>query len=73
MVSLSPLGDGIVYIGVYVSGTKWCGKGNISSGLNDLGELRDVDTCCMKHDNCPMFIKPGDSKYGITNNGVYPL
>ena len=54
-------------------GTKWCGKGNIASGPTDFGRLKELDMCCMKHDNCPMFIMPGEKKYGLANNGLYPM
>lgn len=39
---------------VFISkGTLWCGKGNYAKICTDLGELKETDACCRKHDLCP--------------------
>lgn len=50
-----------------VSGTLWCGAGNISTGLNDFGKFRDTDKCCRNHDLCPNVIQAYQTKYNLTN------
>ncbi|CAG2100334.1 unnamed protein product [Medioppia subpectinata] len=38
--------------------TKWCGPGNTATGYDDLGQLRDLDSCCREHDLCPHSLSP---------------
>nr|ACD11980.1 hypothetical protein [Isometrus maculatus] len=54
-------------------GTKWCGKGDIANDYNDLGELKETDSCCRKHDHCPDFIPGYGEKYGLINGHVYTM
>ncbi|KAG8232716.1 hypothetical protein J437_LFUL013309 [Ladona fulva] len=56
---------------VMYPGTKWCGPGNRANGPNDLGLFRNADSCCRQHDQCPDFISPGETKYGLTNTGRF--
>uniref|UniRef100_T1ILL8 Phospholipase A2-like central domain-containing protein n=1 Tax=Strigamia maritima TaxID=126957 RepID=T1ILL8_STRMM len=53
-----------------ISGTYWCGAGNISRSNKDidLGTLSELDSCCRTHDHCPDFIDVDQTKYGITND-----
>ncbi|XP_067933039.1 phospholipase A(2)-like [Watersipora subatra] len=64
--------DASILHGIF-PGTKWCGKGNIASGPKDFGKLVGLDACCMKHDQCPLSVLPGETKFGITNRGIYPI
>lgn len=55
----------------FITGTKWCGSGNIADNYDDLGEERDTDSCCRAHDNCPDYIEAKGSKHGLTNTAGY--
>ncbi|XP_060520399.1 phospholipase A2-like isoform X2 [Cylas formicarius] len=52
-------------------GTKWCGPGNISENVNDLGTERDTDKCCRTHDMCSDIIPAHESKHNLTNPSFY--
>ncbi|XP_044002225.1 phospholipase A2-like [Aphidius gifuensis] len=52
-------------------GTKWCGRGNISEGYDDLGYYEEVDKCCRSHDYCPDVIEGYESKHNLTNLKSY--
>lgn len=53
-------------------GTVWCGDGRSAAARSgDLGLFFFTDTCCRQHDACKLYIKAGDSKYGLTNTGLF--
>ncbi|XP_048000799.1 uncharacterized protein LOC125237691 [Leguminivora glycinivorella] len=53
-------------------GTLWCGDGHSAQARSsDLGLFFYTDTCCREHDACKIFILAGDSKYGLTNTGLF--
>lgn len=54
-------------------GTKYCGRGNNSDHLFDLGEEKQVDRCCRFHDRCGEVILAGETKYGIKNKEIYTI
>jgi len=66
-----------------ISGTKWCGPGNISEHENDLGEFSVEDSCCRTHDRCTTYIASGQKKtlyntqknvaYNFTNEKYYTI
>ncbi|XP_067932142.1 phospholipase A2 hemilipin-like [Watersipora subatra] len=51
-------------------GTKWCGKGNSSKHVNDLGEYKYTDHCCRTHDFCPNVIPALSTDYYYFNYGL---
>lgn len=53
--------------------TYWCGSGNVSRGLHELGPNYLVDACCRSHDLCNVFIEPGEEKYNVRNNGRFTI
>ncbi|XP_044267502.1 phospholipase A2-like [Tribolium madens] len=52
-------------------GTKWCGDGNSSASLDDLGKFSGVDKCCRAHDLCPENIAAGETKDHLKNTGLF--
>ncbi|CAH0551702.1 unnamed protein product [Brassicogethes aeneus] len=52
-------------------GTKWCGNGDRSRSIDDLGYHQDTDMCCRDHDNCPVGIPGRESQYGLHNTGLF--
>lgn len=54
-----------------LSGTKWCGAGNIAEGNDDFGIHRDTDKCCRNHDYCPDIIEGYQMRYNLTNPSFY--
>ncbi|CAB3229271.1 unnamed protein product [Arctia plantaginis] len=53
-------------------GTVWCGDGRSASARSsDLGLFFFTDTCCRQHDACKIYIKAGETKYGLTNTGLF--
>ncbi|XP_013793314.1 phospholipase A2-like, partial [Limulus polyphemus] len=52
-------------------GTKWCGSGDVAEDPQDLGEEKETDRCCMKHDLCKEYIAGGETKYGLKNPTSY--
>uniref|UniRef100_A0A224XGJ6 Phospholipase A2 n=1 Tax=Megacormus gertschi TaxID=1843536 RepID=A0A224XGJ6_9SCOR len=52
-------------------GTRWCGTGNVSSGLDDLGWYREEDKCCREHDLCGDIIQAGGTKDELVNDSKY--
>lgn len=54
-----------------VSGTLWCGHGNVASGPNELGRFKHTDACCRTHDMCPDVMSAGESKHGLTNTASH--
>ena len=55
----------------FLSGTKWCGSGDIADGPDDLGVFAMTDACCREHDNCKDIIQPIETKHGLTNTAFY--
>ncbi|XP_071524202.1 uncharacterized protein [Panulirus ornatus] len=49
-------------------GTKWCGNDDLAESFNDLDGFVGADTCCRKHDRCPLNIGGLETKYGIYNS-----
>ncbi|XP_042221935.1 group 3 secretory phospholipase A2-like isoform X2 [Homarus americanus] len=49
-------------------GTKWCGNNDLAHSYKDLDGFVGADTCCRKHDRCPMNIGGLQSKYGTYNS-----
>lgn len=53
-------------------GTLWCGDGHVAQARSgDLGLFFFTDTCCRQHDACKIYIRAGDTKYGLTNTGLF--
>lgn len=53
-------------------GTHWCGYGTTTMNQQmDLGVFKMTDFCCKIHDKCPFFIRPGQKRYHLVNNGLY--
>ncbi|XP_060807318.1 uncharacterized protein LOC106140697 [Amyelois transitella] len=53
-------------------GTVWCGDGHSASARSsDLGLFFFTDTCCRQHDACKLYIRAGETKYGLTNTGLF--
>lgn len=50
-------------------GTVWCGLGDRASRYHQLGERRELDSCCRVHDHCPVKVRAGDFRYGYSNTG----
>lgn len=59
-------------IGTLYKGTYWCGPGNTAPNDDILGQFRDADACCRAHDKCPDIIDGKTTKYGLTNDHVFP-
>ncbi|XP_067932792.1 uncharacterized protein [Watersipora subatra] len=49
-------------------GTNWCGLGNSSQGIDDLGEYEYTDSCCRTHDHCPYVIPALSTEYYYFNH-----
>ena len=54
-------------------GTKWCGKGDLATCFEDLGDDKELDVCCRDHDCCPYVIPPFSSKFGVFNYRFHSL
>ncbi|XP_041972658.1 uncharacterized protein LOC121728551 [Aricia agestis] len=53
-------------------GTVWCGDGRSSSARSgELGLFFFTDTCCRQHDACKLYILAGETKFGLTNTGLF--
>ncbi|CAH2097301.1 unnamed protein product [Euphydryas editha] len=53
-------------------GTIWCGDGHSPQARSsDLGLFFFTDTCCRQHDACKMYIAAGETKFGLTNTGLF--
>ncbi|XP_046973623.1 uncharacterized protein LOC124540205 [Vanessa cardui] len=53
-------------------GTIWCGDGHSAQARSgDLGLFFFTDTCCRQHDACKMYILAGETKFGLTNTGLF--
>ncbi|CAG9571048.1 unnamed protein product [Danaus chrysippus] len=51
-------------------GTLWCGDGR-SARSGELGLFFFTDTCCRQHDACKLYIAAGETKFGLTNTGLF--
>ncbi|KAL4706139.1 hypothetical protein ACJJTC_013604 [Scirpophaga incertulas] len=53
-------------------GTVWCGDGHSATARSgELGLFFFTDTCCRQHDACKLYIRSGETKYGLTNTGLF--
>ncbi|CAH2056953.1 unnamed protein product, partial [Iphiclides podalirius] len=52
-------------------GTVWCGDGHSTARSGELGLFFFTDTCCRQHDACKIYIRAGETKYGLTNTGLF--
>ncbi|VVD01297.1 unnamed protein product [Leptidea sinapis] len=53
-------------------GTVWCGDGHSAQARSsDLGLFFFTDTCCRQHDACKLYIAAGETKFGLTNTGLF--
>ncbi|CAG5013371.1 unnamed protein product [Parnassius apollo] len=53
-------------------GTMWCGDGHSAAARSgELGLFFFTDTCCRQHDACKIYIRAGETKYGLTNTGLF--
>ncbi|XP_026485240.2 uncharacterized protein LOC113392860 [Vanessa tameamea] len=53
-------------------GTIWCGDGHSPQARSgELGLFFFTDTCCRQHDACKMYISAGETKFGLTNTGLF--
>nr|API81337.1 venom toxin [Hemiscorpius lepturus]DAZ87718.1 TPA_exp: leptulipin [Hemiscorpius lepturus] len=52
-------------------GTKWCGDSDNAANYSDLGPL-EADKCCRDHDHCDGILS-GETKYNLTNEGMFTL
>ncbi|XP_045540446.1 uncharacterized protein LOC106716425 [Papilio machaon] len=53
-------------------GTVWCGDGHSAAARSgELGLFFFTDTCCRQHDACKIYIRAGETKYGLTNTGLF--
>lgn len=55
---------------VILPGTKWCGAGNNSDHVDNLGYFNDTDFCCRQHDHCDEIIEGKGTKYGLKNEDL---
>jgi len=54
-------------------GTKWCGRGSVSTHFDDLGDNIATDKCCRDHDHCPFTIEGFTTNYGLFNYRFHTL
>ena len=54
-------------------GTKWCGRGSVSTHFDDLGDNIATDKCCREHDHCPFTIEGFTTNYGLFNYRFHTL
>lgn len=54
-----------------LTGTKWCGTGDIAETYSDLGSEMAMDRCCRQHDLCPIKIRAYQNKYELMNDSLY--
>ncbi|XP_023954960.2 uncharacterized protein LOC112058397 [Bicyclus anynana] len=53
-------------------GTIWCGDGHSAQARSgELGLFFFTDTCCRQHDACKLYIGAGETKFGLTNTGLF--
>ncbi|XP_077283326.1 uncharacterized protein LOC143909285 [Arctopsyche grandis] len=51
-------------------GTLWCGDGDMARSA-EVGLFFMTDSCCRRHDACKLYILSGETKYGLTNTGLF--
>ncbi|XP_030558450.1 phospholipase A2 large subunit [Drosophila novamexicana] len=73
VIALAAMLASVHGLGITVPGTKWCGPGNTADNYNDLGSEVELDMCCRQHDHCEEKISPDTQKYGLTNDGFFPI
>ena len=56
-----------------ISGTKWCGNGNMATDPGELGQSAATDACCRSHDLCPLVLHSGESKDGMKNQSPFTM
>lgn len=54
-------------------GTLWCGVGTSAKDHKELGEEKDIDRCCRKHDFCPNYIERFTTRFGLFNHRLYTV
>jgi len=54
-------------------GTKWCGRGSVSTHFDDLGDNIATDKCCREHDHCPFTIEGFTTNFGLFNYRFHTL
>ncbi|XP_014204104.1 uncharacterized protein LOC106636267 [Copidosoma floridanum] len=52
-------------------GTEWCGAGNISSSIDEVGLFKKTDSCCRDHDLCNINMAAGQTQHGLLNTGTF--
>lgn len=50
-----------------ITGTKWCGDGDIANNYDHLGTFSDTDKCCRAHDFCEDVLYHGEMKETLIN------
>ncbi|GBP00579.1 Phospholipase A(2) [Eumeta japonica] len=56
---------------LFLTGTKWCGAGDVADNYDDLGPARETDVCCREHDHCPDVMRAGESRHNLTNTSYF--
>ncbi|OXU28121.1 hypothetical protein TSAR_002628 [Trichomalopsis sarcophagae] len=56
---------------LYISGTAWCGAGDVAKSSDEVGLFSMTDNCCRAHDHCNSNINAGESDHGLRNNGIF--
>ena len=55
-------------------GTNWCRAGTLATANSTLDSFGGADKCCRQHDlGCPVYIKTGNTKYGLYNSKLWTL
>lgn len=54
-----------------LTGTRWCGPGDVATHLYDLGTQTETDSCCRDHDLCHDVMLPNTCKHGLCNTSPF--